>query len=269
MRLLRVFPRKTKLTPVDDMAFIGDPQLERPYADEVHVSCTFTWDIPEAKRLQAAWSQYYPIVKIGGAAFDDPCNEFIAGRYVRKGVTFTSRGCNNKCSWCLVPKREGALRVSENFPSGHIINDNNFLQCPKSHRSKVYEMLKTQKDIEFIGGLESKLLTEWDVEQLKGLRIHQLFFACDTKAHLKSLERAGVMFNDQSHQKLRCYVLLAFKGQTIDEAIEHLEDVWKAGFEELEKPCPHQYKANSFIPTKPKRECSECITEIRKELETK
>jgi len=31
-------------------------------------------------------------------------------------------------------------------------------------------MLKGQRDIEFIGGLENNLLTEWDVDQLKGFR---------------------------------------------------------------------------------------------------
>jgi len=91
-------------------------------------------------------------------------------------------------------------------------------------------MLKPQKDIEFIGGLESGLLTEWDVEQLKGLRIHQLFFACDTPAHLKALQRAQGLINDMTYQRLRCYTLLAFKGQTVNQAIEHLENIWQAGF---------------------------------------
>jgi hypothetical protein len=212
------------------MAFIGDPPMDRPEADEVHVSVTFTWDIQKAKRLQQAWAQYYPIVKIGGPAFDDPCREFVPGRYVRQGVTFTSRGCNNYCPWCLVQPREGKLRLIPDFPTGNLINDNNFLQCDKSHRSKVYEMLKTQKDIEMIGGLEADLLTQWDVDQLRGLRVHQLFFACDTKYHLKALQRAQGLLNDWKYQRLRCYVLLAFEGQTISEAKEHLENVYQSGF---------------------------------------
>jgi hypothetical protein len=230
MNIIRVFPRKTNLTPIDELAFIGDPPMDRPEADEVHVSVTFTWDIEPAKRLQLAWSQYYPVVKIGGPAFNSPCSNFFPGLYLKHGVTFTSRGCNNQCPWCLVPPREGKLRQIEYFAAGRLINDNNFLQCDREHRTKVYEMLKTQKDIEFIGGLESDLLTEWDIDQMRGLRIHQLFFACDTPVRLKALQRAGEMFNDHSHQKLRCYVLLAFNGQTVSQALEHLENVWKAGF---------------------------------------
>jgi hypothetical protein len=230
MKIIRVFPRKTNLTPIDELSFVGDPPMTRPDADEVHVSVTFTWDIQKATRLQKAWSQYYPGVKIGGPAFDSPCINFIPGLYLKTGVTFTSRGCNNRCPWCLVPPREGKLKQIENFAAGRLVNDNNFLQCDREHRAKVYEMLKTQHEIEFIGGLESDLLTEWDVDQMRGLRIHQLFFACDTPSRLKALQRAGAMFNDHTHQKLRCYVLLAFGGQTVSQAVEHLENVWRAGF---------------------------------------
>lgn len=43
MTLIRVFPRRTKWTPTDSYAFVGDPPMMRPEADEVHVSCVFTW----------------------------------------------------------------------------------------------------------------------------------------------------------------------------------------------------------------------------------
>ena len=84
MTILRVFPRRTNATPDDDLAFVGDPPLPafRPEADEVHVSCTFTWDRHEAERLQHAWTLYYPNVKLGGPAYDDPGGEFVLGRYV-------------------------------------------------------------------------------------------------------------------------------------------------------------------------------------------
>lgn len=74
-KILRVFPQRTSHTPDDDLAFIGDPPLFRPEVDEVHVSCTFLYDKPEAERLADAWSKYYPEVKLGGPAYDDPGGE--------------------------------------------------------------------------------------------------------------------------------------------------------------------------------------------------
>lgn len=216
------------MTPNDEMAFVGDPPMIRPDADEVHISCPFTWDKPQAERLYQAWGQYYP-VKLGGPAYNSPCDDFTPGMYVKRGVTFTSRGCNNQCPWCLVPKREGKLKLLP-IQEGNIIQDNNLLQCDKSHRDKVFEMLRTQKQIEFPGGLDCRETTPELVEDLRSLRIYQMFFACDAKGQLKELQRVGRLFAGTDRRKLRCYVLLGFKGQTISEAIEHLENVWAAGF---------------------------------------
>src|SRR3989304_2567118 len=96
-KLIRVFPRKTKWTPTDDMAFVGDPPLFRPEADEIHVSATFTWDIAEAQRLAQAWSWHYSNVRLGGPAFGDPGGPFVPGRYIKNGVVMTSRGCPFGC----------------------------------------------------------------------------------------------------------------------------------------------------------------------------
>jgi hypothetical protein len=95
MTTIRVFPKRTAHIPDDALAFVGDPPLWRPDADEVHVSCTFTWDKVEAERLQYAWGQYYPKVLLGGPAFDSPCDTFTPGMYVKQGITYTSRGCTS------------------------------------------------------------------------------------------------------------------------------------------------------------------------------
>ncbi len=130
--MIRVFPRRTKWTPTDELAFVGDPPMFRPPEQPVRVSAVFTWDIPEAIRLKWAWSSYYSDVQIGGPAFDDPGGEFIPGRFIKHGVTITSRGCPNRCPWCYVPGREGLIKE---FPivSGWIIQDNNILACRRPH----------------------------------------------------------------------------------------------------------------------------------------
>jgi len=230
MKVIRVFPRRTSFTPKDDYVFVGDPPMIRPESNEVHISCSFTWDIEEAKRLTKAWGQYYPVVKVGGPAFNNHADEFIAGMYVKQGVTFTSRGCNNQCPWCLVPNREGQLRQLSGFAIGNIIQDNNFLQCNRTHKRQVYQMLRIEKRIQFSGGLSAGLLSWEDAEELRSLSIYQLFFACDTKGSIYSLRNAGSLLKGLDRRKLRCYVLLAFNGQTISEAQEHLENVWQAGF---------------------------------------
>ena len=229
-RLIRVFPRRTSCTPCDDMAFIGPPPLSLPYADEVHVSATFIWDKAPAEYLEAAWSQYYPVVKLGGPAFDSPADDFVPGLYVRRGVTFTSRGCPRRCPFCLVPRREGTLRLLDPIPEGHMIQDNNFLACPKAHREKVYAMLRRQRRAAvFTGGLDGRLVTDEIAEELGTIRIRSVFLACDSPAQIKPLIEAANLLAYLGRNKLRCYVMVGFRGETIGKAQERLQAVWDAG----------------------------------------
>ncbi len=233
-RILRVFPRRTSMTPVDALAFVGEPPLFRPEGaavDEVHVSVTFTWDVETGRRLRDAWAQYYPIVKIDGPAIDTgPPGEFTVGLYVKSGVTITSRGCPHRCPWCVVPKREGPLRELEIKP-GWIIQDNNLLATSRSHQEKVFEMLRAQKRaVSFPGGLDSRLLTEWTVEQLRRVKIGQVFFSADSEVGLENLRGVAPQLPFLSRHELRCYVLLAFGGESCETALKRLEAVWDMGF---------------------------------------
>ena len=101
MKILRIFPRKTSFTPKDDLVVMGRPELWKPKVDEVHISCVFTWDRDYSEQLKKEWSQYYPVVKIGGPAYGFDDDGFVSGRYIREGITFTSRGCDFKCPWCV------------------------------------------------------------------------------------------------------------------------------------------------------------------------
>ena len=229
------------MTPKDSLAFVGDPPLFHPEADAVHISISFTWDIEGANRLHKAWSQYYKEVKIGGPALASPANGFHPGLYVKPGVTFTSRGCNNHCPWCLVPKREGKLRAIKIIP-GNIIQDNNLLQCNHRHIERVFEMLRSQRHIQLSGGLEPRLITGEIAEQIRGLHIRQIFLACDVKYAIGALRRA-VKRLQMPRDKVRCYVLVAFDGETISDAKERLEQVYNAGtlpFAQLYQP-PDKY----------------------------
>ncbi len=239
---IRVFPRRTSYTPADEMAFVGDPPLFRPEAHEVHISVAFTWDIVEANRLAEAWGNYYGTVKIGGPALGTACLNFGPGVYVKPGVTFTTRGCNHRCPWCLVPDREGALAEIANFAPGWIVQDNNLLQASRRHIEQVFDMLRKQPSAAtFAGGLDARLIDDWVAEQLRGLRIAQLFLAADVKGALKPLEHA-IKRLAMPRWKVRVYTMLAYNSETMNDATQRLKEVWKLGgvpFAQLYQPPDH------------------------------
>lgn len=227
--IIRVFPRRTSYTPDDDMAFVGMPGLLIPEHKEIHISCTFTWDKAYCEELAFYWEgRTDKPVKLGGPAFGSPAEDFVQGMYIKKNIIFTTRGCNNNCPWCCVPKLEGRLKELP-ILEGNIIQDNNFLQASRTHKEKVFEMLKHQKSICFKGGLEADLIDEHFINGISDLRISELWLACDTDARLPEFKRACEMLAKAgfNREKVKCYVLSYGKDRDKDEA--RARAVYEAG----------------------------------------
>ena len=232
MRLIRVFPRRTKATPTDELAYVGPPDLFAE-ADEVHVSVAFTWDIPAAERLAKQWARVAP-VKVGGPAYDTRGEAFTPGLYLKPGYTITSRGCPNHCWFCSVWRRDGDVRELP-IQDGWNVLDDNLLACSPAHIDAVFEMLTRQpRKPEFTGGLEAARLRFHRAQQLRELRAKQLFFAYDTPDDLEPLREAGRMllaagFTRKSHA-LRCYVLCGYPRDTLGAAERRMYEAINAGF---------------------------------------
>jgi len=248
--MIRVFPRKTKATPVDDLVFTSEPGLFLPEADKVHVSVTFTWDLPKAEKLAKAWADYYPKVEIGGPATGMRGEDFEPGKYLKKGYVITSRGCPNSCWFCSVWKREGTLRELP-ITEGWNVLDDNLLACSESHIKAVFTMLERQSErIEFTGGLEAARLQDWHVDLLSCVRPKQMFFAYDTPDDYEPLVEAGrkllqAGFTTASHT-LRAYVLIGYRDDTPDKANERLMATMAAGF----MPMAMLYRDGKTEPSK-------------------
>lgn len=232
MKILRVFIRKTSQTPDDDYVRIGLPDLFIPKdIDEVHISTIFSWDKEEALILQKNYLQYYPKVIVGGPAFANGNHnpEFISGMYIKKGITITTRGCNFKCPFCLVSKIEGKFREI-NIELGNVIQDNNILLASKKHLQKVFQMLRIQKQIRFLGGLDKRLLKDWHIEELRSLRIKELWFSFDSwnnkKDFLKVIEK--LINSGFRRNQIRCYVLAGFN-EPVKASEDRLKFVYECG----------------------------------------
>lgn len=233
-KIIRVFPRQTRATPIDENVRIRCMPDLWDSADEVHISVTFTWDRAWAENAAKQW-KYVAQVKIGGPAYNIAGGEFVPGMYLKKGYTITSRGCNNRCWFCNVPKREGGIIRELNVKEGWIITDDNLLACSEKHIQKVFYMLKNQLYHPlFTGGLEAKILTFQRAVELFELKPKRMYFAYDTPDDLGYLIVAGKMLREAGFKKqsniLSCYVLIGYKGDSEVKAVERLRQTFKAGF---------------------------------------
>lgn len=229
VKIIRVFPYRTSYTPIDEYAFVGYPPISPlPEHDEIHVSCTFTWDKESCEDLAFKWEGVTNSpVRLGGIAYHSETTDFIPGLYIKPNIIFTSRGCNNNCKWCIVPKVEGRLKEIHIF-QGNIIQDNNFLQTSKTHKEKVFNMLRKQKQISFRGGLETELIDDHFISNISSLRIADLWLACDTDSKLKYLKKACEKLKKAgfNQNKIRCYVLI---GDDMERNRKRLIEVFNAG----------------------------------------
>ncbi len=235
MRIARVFPRRTNATPIDELAFIGEPGLFVPDVDEVNVSVTFTYDLPYAEKLACAWGKIAQ-VKIGVPATGIAGGDFEPGMYLREGYVITSRGCPNRCWFCSVPKREGNIRELP-VRDGWNVLDDNLLACSNSHIHAVFVMLARQGHRpEFTGGLEAARLKPWHVGLLLALRPNQLFFAYDGPEDREPLRLAGKMLLDGGFKMhphshiLRSFVLIGYPRDTFEAAESRLRETLEYGF---------------------------------------
>lgn len=242
MRIARVFPRKTSATPDDELAFTTPPPVIPPEVDEVHVSVTWTYDLPKAEMLARAWS-HVASVHIGGPATGMRGEEFVPGMYVKKGYVITSRGCPNRCWFCSVWRREGDRIRELPVTNGWNLLDDNILATSDDHIQKVFKMLKASRFTkpdgsrlrpQFTGGLEAKRLKPWHAELLRDLRPEQMFFAYDTPDDLEPLIEAGRLLRSVGYgmrsAALRAYVLIGYPKDTFEDAERRLWETVDAGF---------------------------------------
>lgn len=238
MLVARVFPSKTNLTPEDEHCYFGPPGMFIPDYDEVHISVTFTWDLPKAEKLVKLWEGVAPVVKMGGPATGDGGGEFTPGLYVKKGVVATSRGCPNKCGFCFVPKRCDGLKLLRVQPGNTVIDDN-LLACPREHVEAVFRMLKGQTRVNLCGGLELRFIEGWVVDLLSQISLSKAWIAMDNEKEEPLMrEKVSMMRERLRRDQVRCYVLVGFAGDTVSRASKRLEAAWQAGC----LPFPMRYR---------------------------
>ena len=221
VKIIRVFVRRTRGTPEDGMSFIGDPGLFLPEAEEVHVSVAFSWDVEEAWRLVHAWSKFYRTVLIGGPALTGRVDlgDFEPGMYLKRGYVITTRGCPNRCWFCLVPDREGLLREMP-IRDGFDVLDNNLLAASRGHIERVLDMLVRQKErARFTGGLEARRVEPWFAAALKEIRPAAGFLAYDRPGEEAAVrDAARLLLPCFTSRRLGCYVLCGYACDTLSAA---------------------------------------------------
>jgi len=247
VKVARVFPTRTSMSPTDKDAYFGPPDLFTPAYDAVHISVLFTWDFGKAEQLRREWESVAPVTIGGPAVHGELPEPFVPGLYVGNGGTITSRGCPNECPWCFIRHPLVELDV---HPGNNIL-DNNVLASSPAHLDAVFQMLDREREIKFTGGLDAARITDDIAERLRSLRLRRVYLAYDHPSRMNGFRRAtGILSKHLSREQVSAYVLIGHDGDTMDKAEGRLRETWAAGV----MPFAMLYRAKDGSYPQPEKE---------------
>ena len=126
---------------------------------------------------------------------------------------FLTRGCPNKCKWCVVPQKEGAIvpyadieEIVTEERNEAILMDNNILASDYGlgQLEKIVRMNETRKRkirIDLNQGLDARLVTDDIAKLLARLKwISRIRFGCDTPKQVTECERACEMIDKYGYR---------------------------------------------------------------------
>lgn len=198
-----------------------EPQLWDDRPDRVYASLIFSRTKPDAERLL----QLRPDAIIGGTGWDvtssleqygittDKQDYSIYPRF-RQSLGFTQRGCRLKCSFCVVPKKEGAIKEVQTineiwrggeYPKEIILLDNDFFGQPH-WQDRINEMREGGFKVSFNQGINARMLNDESAAAIASvdyrddsMKSKRIYTAWDNQkdekrlfAGLEALKRAGV-----------------------------------------------------------------------------
>lgn len=222
-----------------------------------YISCVFTWDLPEAKRLYNQQSISIKKKFIGGPAakmfpeyFNDipqiftEYNKNILGMF-NECSTRTSSGCPNDCGFCAVSRIHPIFKEYPDFEPRPIICDDNLLACSDKHFNNVIDKLKSLDYVDFNQGLDPSLLDPRKANRLAELKNPMIRLAWDKIYDEKYIIRAITNLKKAKipRNNIRCYVLIGFN-DTPEDALYRL-NVLRYGLGV--KPNPMRYQPFSGI----------------------
>jgi hypothetical protein len=138
--------------------------------DRTYVSKVFSFT-PEFSMMDL--NHYGDVVK-GGVGFnmdvlpaemDRMCPDYSIYPKIKEAYGFLTRGCPNKCKWCIVPEKEGYIRPHmdiEEFLDGRrcaVLMDNNVLACDHG-LVQIEKIVKLGIKVDFNQGLDARIIAK-------------------------------------------------------------------------------------------------------------
>ena len=132
---------------------------------------------------------------------------------VRYAIGFLTKGCIRRCPWCIVPRKEGNIRlyrtwreIKRSDSRDIVLMDNNTLACPHGV-DQLQSMIGEDVRIDINQGLDARLITPEIAAMLGRLKwIRFVRLSCDTDEMLPVLLEKARLLNAHGIKNWRLFV---------------------------------------------------------------
>jgi len=168
-----------------------------------------------------------------------------------KSYGFLTRGCPNKCSWCIVPGKEGDVYPNADIEEfiRHkevILMDNNILSSDYGI-GQIEKISKMNIKVDFNQGLDTRRIDDSIARRLSKLKwLFPVRLACDSKNQMKHIQKAVQLLRYHNCNPKRYFVYVLVKN--IEDALERVKFIKGMGLDPFAQP--YRDFRNNIEPTK-------------------
>ena len=147
---------------------------------------------------------------------------------------FLTRGCPNKCKWCVVPRKEGAVRPYwdvDRVANGNkkiVLMDNNILAAGEYGKEQLRKIIERGYRVDFNQAIDARLVTDEYAQllaQIKWLDNQRIRFGCDTPGQIEECKRAMEMISGYGFRGQ--FFLYCMLNANFWESFERVNYWWK------------------------------------------
>jgi len=174
-----------------------------------------------------------------------------------KAYGFLTRGCPNKCSWCIVPDKEGNIRPNADiteFWNGQkhaILMDNNVL-AHEHGLQQIEKIIRLGIRIDFNQGLDARIIAgDPEIAQLLSCVKWSvpLRMACDTDGQLEYVLKATELLRKYGAKPIDYSIYVLVK--EIDSALKRVNELKNHNLDPFAQP--YIDWRNNILPSKEQR----------------
>lgn len=149
-------------------------------------------------------------------------------------IGYITRGCPNKCPWCVVPRKEGGIKAYRHWqqlvrPDTNklVLMDNNILSCEYGI-AELESLIGSRYAIDLNQGMDARLVNDRIAGILARLKwIKYIRFSCDQKAQIDAIFNVARLLDKYGVKPYRMFIYVLVTKDIEDAAyrVERLREI--------------------------------------------